>query len=439
MRKIRYCHMMYILLFLYTIAPVFMVSMRQSFLLGAVALQCVVFGVTWHRSGFVFSKPQNTLEASVYAVGIFALAGILLYCLGLDIGYVEGYDTELFLLLFVLIYLTIAYRPQMMLSYFDCILIGLICVMLIDLTYVLVFPEMGGCVGAYVRDKQSVVATAMLALVISDIKYAVARKRQSRMIYATAAAVSAFTLALNGERLSLLIMAGVLLMIPVMNETGKEVLRRNLLVFGGYIFLLCNMVLLTDYTTLIKIECSIYSLEFSVVLELLLCIFAWYVMNAWDKLPEKKEEEKKALQALQRSLRKILCAGIPVLIGILLCGSILEQLPGGSFFQSIKTEGIALYREILSYADCNVFYAAVRNYGALGIFLFLIIWSVFTEKMRKRYKPLLSGRVMLKSVSVLCLILMSIWAEKMTAYGIYMWLTAYALLPSLIFKGKGNA
>lgn len=434
---ISYRYILYVVLFFYTIMPLWMVSVQQFCLIGAVILQCILFAVTWRDRDLRVLKPEHPVEYALYGIGGFGIIGILFYCFGIDIGYQEGYEIELSFLLFFLIYLTIKCRPEFERFYPNVILAGLMVLQIVYLIYALVWPEMSGMPGRFVRDKESVAACAMLGILIAGIRYAYCKKRQEMVLYAVSAAVSAAALAINRDILSLYL-AAILLFTTVILITPKpEAMKRSLQVLSGYLFLICNMSLLTGYTKLIQIECGGYELAGSVVLELILCIFMCYVMDVWDKLPMgEPEKTTQMLQKLQKTLKWILNAVGMGMVGILITGEYLGQLPDGMIWQSIETDGSVLIQAVRAIGTSNALYVGVKAYGVIGLVMVLILWSVIIKRIQKRYKPVLPERILLKMAAMLILILLSIRMRGMTVYGIYMWLLSYAMVPGLKFRSR---
>lgn len=441
---VTYRYIIYIVMFLYTIMPLWMVSAKQVCLIGAVILQSMLFAVTWWSREFRVLKPEHTVEYVLYGIGCFGIIGILCYCFGIDIGYQTGYETELECLLFFLIYLTIKCKPEFDKNYPNVILAGFMVLQIIYLTYALVWPEMNGMPGNFVRNKESVAACAMLGMLIAGIRYAYCKKRQETMLYAVSAAVSAAALAINRDILSLYMTAFLLLAAGTFFTPEPEAVKRIFQVLGGYLFLICNMPLLTEYTKLIQIECSGYLLESSVVLELLLCVFLCYIMSIWERLSgaymqelqpsERHTETVRILQKLQKSCRRLLCILGMALIGLLITGDSLGQLPDGMICQSIKTEGMVFVRSVRAVSTSNAFYISVRTYGAIGLVIVLILWSAMIDRIRKRYKPVLPERILLKVVAILILVLCGIRMKGITVYGICMWLLVYAIVPGVKFN-----
>ncbi len=435
--KIKYRHIICVCLFLYTLAPLASVSAGQDALVGVVILQCLLFGVTAYRERKWIGMPDNLLEAALYGVGAFALSGILLYCVGLDVGYQKGYETELNLLLFVLIYLTVKSRPCMEKCYFDSILAALTLMSLICLIAYLIWPGLGGCVGSFVQSRESVAACAMLNILLGGMRYSCCGEKAKQLLYGLSTAMACVVLAVNRDVLSLYMTTVMLLLVVIENVPKREIIKRNLQIFCGFVFLLCNMTLITDYTSLLQVECSGYLLETSVILELWLCLFLCYVMRIWDRLPQKEETEQTAmLQELQRTSKKILAAFLFALLGIVLTGEQLKQLPAGVIGKSLEAEGMVLYQAIWESAESNAFYKSAKAYGVPGVVMMLAVWSGMTERIRKKRKLSIRDNIILKAAAVMTVLLWTMRLQSLTCYLIYLWIAAYAFVPRMVFRKK---
>lgn len=436
-KKVSYSHVVGAILFLYTLAPLWFVHVEQEHLLFAVAIQGILFGFAWRMKDITVLKPDGLFEFTCYGIGGLGLIGILLYCLGMDIGYQEGYNTELCMLLFALIYLTIKCRPVYEKWYADAILAGLIMLQIICLICYLVYPEMKGSLAAFVMSKGCVAISAMVALLIAGMRYAYAGNKVKQLMYVTAVAVSAIVLAVNRDVLSLYLTAILLLVVVAYGEPKKEVIKRNLQVFGGYLFLLCNMSLITGYTKWIQIECVGYSLESSVTAELFLCAFLCYVMHVWDKLPKKdKDARVKMIRKLQKVMRLLLVLFSVALAGVYVTGKALEQLPGGMIGKVVQTEGIVFWQTVQSVATDNLVYASIKSFGVAGLGIVLLFATAVWGRLRTRFRPVIPERNLLKTLAIALIVWWSIHTSGMTIYGIGMWVLSYAVVPGLKFKGK---
>ncbi len=436
-KKISYGHVIGATLFLYAFVPLWFVHVKQEHLLCAVAIQGILFGFAWRMKDMTVLKPDGLFEYTCYGIGGLGLIGILLYCLGLDIGYQEGYNTELCMLLFALIYLTIKCRPVYEKWYADAILAGLIVLQIVCLIYYLVYPEMKGCLALFVTNKESVAVSAMVAILIAGMRYAHAENSMKQFMYGTGVIVSAIVLSVNRDVLSLYLTAVLLLVVVAYGEPKKEVLKRNLQVLGGYLFLLCNMSLITGYTKAVQVECTGYSLESSVIAELFLCAFLCYVMHMWDKLPKKdKDARVKMIRKLQKAMRLLLVLFGVALTGVYVTGKALEQLPGGMIGKVIQAEGIVFCQAVQPVATDNLVYASVKSFGVAGLGIVLLLVTAVLGRLRRHFRPVIPERNLLKTLVIALLVWWSMHTGGMAIYGIGIWLLSYAVVPGLKFKGK---
>lgn len=213
--------------------------------------------------------------------------------------------------------------------YFDLILYaGLIMTGFILFCYLCDW-ETAGWLSGLLHDSGRTASYLLLPCIVSVCRYCFCRDKIRSLFYLLVAAVSFFTLFINYNMVSLWIMVFVFLAIPVLMRPTAELVKRDMQLFFLYGFMLSNMSLLANYTELIQKE-TMFSLEYSVYLELLLAVGGVFFFRYWDRIPEDADRERLVLRRMRRGYQFLL-----KLLGLLFAGFVLggerwRELPEGA-------------------------------------------------------------------------------------------------------------
>lgn len=235
-----------------------------------------------------------------------------------------------------------------------------------------------------------------LIAMITIYAYCMCTDKLQSLIFLFCAGMNFFVLLLNHNVFSSWLMAGVFFMIPILFRPTAELIKRDMQLFFLYAFMLCNMSLITNYTTLIQKEVS-YNLEQSVYLEMVLAILGLVFFHYWDRLPEGVELTKISMVKLQRKFVTAMLSLI-VLFGIILCGgNSWQELPEEGLRGFVKSVATTVMNELS--AQSSLFFLCVQNCGviiSIGILFLLykivrrILWNYHPDKQLTNLFVLLS-------------------------------------------------
>ncbi len=234
------------------------------------------------------------------------------------------YKGEVFIYLGItaLLYYVMRGQETVRLAYFDTVfVVGSMLLLFYFVSYaiapgMLLVPE---CV---LYNKSLTGGMAVVNGMIAVWGFCRAKECAKQVMYCAGGIVSLLVVACNREPgITLILFAGIYAFILVV-PPGEEYLKRCLSVFCGAVLILCNLSLLVNYTDFIKAEGLHYSLEGSVVGELLFSFFALYVMSIWDRLKEQGSLNKNGLAGLQGRLRRLVRLMGRVLIIFMIFGGI---------------------------------------------------------------------------------------------------------------------
>ncbi|MBD5460252.1 MAG: hypothetical protein HDR26_04820 [Lachnospiraceae bacterium] len=212
-------------------------------------------------------------------------------------------------------------------------------------------------------DKQALCSLLLLISAAAGELYCREKDQTKRIFCLIMAACGYFLLFLVRDIIGMALL-GISFPISILaHKPERKYIQRIMQLLFLYFFMMSNMCLLTNYTSLIKTEVS-YSLENSIYLDLIIAIagsifFAW-----WDRLPQdggKAPERKSSSEKTNGSYEKF-----RLIMGWILAGCgiafVLLLLPGSHAAEADLQGGAALV-SLLSEELCL---AAERHRGAFG-------------------------------------------------------------------------
>ena len=302
---------------------------------------------------------------------------------------------------------------------------GLLWHFMIDVSYVFNLQP-------FIMDEQALASFLLLINVIATGEYCSAKDKVKQKFYFIIALTGYFLLFINKNVIGIVLMGICFLFFLLVYEPQREFVKRIMQMAYVYFFMLSNMSLLVNYTTLIKVECQ-YSLENSVYLELIIASAGVFFFSYWDKLPE---DEDRLLHEYQNAIKWILAGTSIILLLLLTMGNRLDGMDGAkgiSVLQQLSTE-------LRRYAAGHngTFYDVLGRHGIAGGVWLVCMVTVAMKKMqlqiwRKRVNPLLT------TVFIIYLMQSVFFSRQSVTSPIYTMLMAAALYGSdRDFLNSGN-
>lgn len=149
----------------------------------------------------------------------------------------------------------------------------------------------------------------MLAVFVSStalVLYEHTTDKTLSVSYIVMIVISTAAVAVFGNGAVFAFMLFIPLFVAAFVNPTVERMKRLLQIFFMEAFLFANMSLLFNYTDLMHTQGATYSLESSVIGELVLAVFALIVMKEWEKLPQDKDLSRVRLCTLRKKCRKVL-------------------------------------------------------------------------------------------------------------------------------------
>lgn len=223
----------------------------------------------------------------------------------------------------------------------------------------------------------------------------------------------------NQNRISIWIMAMVFFVIPLVQRPTAELVKKDMQMFFIFLFMLCNMSLLTNYTNLLLVDIH-YDLEQSVYLELLVAIGGIFFFKYWDRIPEGVDLKRLVMRKMRRGYQFVFrLAGI-IFMGIILGGNCWNSLPNGFGMAAVKGFAIPLVNEV--YQEKSTFYLCFKQFGVVGSLLILAVCVLLITEVRKNArleKPATNMLVLIAGVFLIQLLFFKVSISILPVYWIF--------------------
>lgn len=423
-----------VLLICYSLSPLWAQISDLSMAVFTMAVAIILLVSLYKDNRFLLQKPKKALELSLAVVGVFALLGIMLYCMHIDIGYRKGYETEFWLLFIVLFYYCINREKKLPVWYLRIVLHSYSGILVLYLAENLAFRQV-----RFLGDKTVVIWVAGIAALLGVLHYCYNKEKNLNLIYLTETVCAFFVLAIEHHTLSQYVLFFSLLLAVICMPPRAEPVKRGLQMLFVYVFLLANMPLLVNYTSVIPPEKPGYSLEEGVLLDLFLSILGMYVLGVWDKLPLSRERDCiLKLRAMQVNFLKMAAGFLTAVLFACLCSSVLGQLPSGTVFDMVKAQAGTLYQAWQEGLAGGILYQSFAQYGICGGFVCIYVIVLMAERVWDNHRFLHHENLMLTLCAAYTGIAVCIYGGSIAALSIPVFLLLCALIPDMQYVKRAE-
>ncbi len=330
------------------------------------------------------------------------------------------YDSEVLILSMAVIYLLLSTESVFDAKYFDALLFSGLIIFGILLYQYLCLDNVGSAVlaitGNSMNNSVDAASYTLLICVTALWQYCKCDDRMQSVFYGGVLAVGFFVLFLNHNILSIWLMAIVFIALPVFSRPTAELVKRNAQMTFVYLFMLSNMSILTNYTTLIKKEIS-YNLEQSVYLELMLAAGGLFFFHSWDRIPKGTDLRRLIMRKMQRWYGFCLKAAGVFLAGVLIGGENWQKLSDTTGRTALKSFILPLVNEINQ--GKSMFYLWFDDQGIIGGILLLIFCLLMASSLRKNFDYARPLTCILSLVAVLFLVELLFWKVGVNVLPVY--------------------
>jgi len=245
-----------------------------------------------------------------------------------------------------------------------------------------------------------------LIAIITIYAYCICTDKLQSLIFIFCAGMNFFVLLLNHNVVSSWLMIAVFFLIPILFRPTAELIKRDMQLFFLYVFMLCNMSLITNYTTMIQKEVS-YNLKQSVYMEMVLAVLGLIFFHYWDRLPEGVELTKISMVKLQRKFATAMLFLI-VLFGIILCGgNSWQELPEEGLRGVVRSVATTVINEVSE--QSSLFFKCIQNYGVIITIVIMFVLYKIVRKILQNYHPDKQGTNLLMLLSIVFTIEFIVW------------------------------
>lgn len=390
----------------------------QSLLLFLGAMGALLYSILLIRlKAWELSMPRSRIDLVVLILAVYAFFKVIVKII--TATETVHFDVEVTVLALAAIYLLIASRPVFSEKDFDILLFsGLIVFALLLIKY---FCGDGAdsILAIFLKDKTGIASYVMLVCMVGLWQYIRCRDKLRSFFYIGVLTVGFLILFINQNRVSIYLMAMVFIALPILQRPTAELIKKDMQIFFIYLFLLSNMSLLTNYTSLLRIDVS-YDLEQSVYLELLVAIGGIFFFKYWDRIPEGVELRRLVMRKMRRGYQFLLKLMGIVFIGILLGGENWKKLPDEGGVNAVKGFAASFVDEVLQ--GESTFYLCFKQLGVIGSTLLLILCVLLIGRLRKNYrfdKPVTGMLILISGMFLIQLLFWNINSNTLAVYWMF--------------------
>lgn len=395
----------------------------QSLMLFLCSMGALLYCFLHIRSrGWKLRIQGSRTDLAVAALVIYACFQVIYKAVKGGGAEVVTYDFELMILSLSALYLLIESKSMFQEKYFDVLLFSSL---LIFACLLIQYVCWDGIRGFLAMLGQTEIASYTLLVCIAGLwQYCRCKDKLRSGFYLGVLAVGFLVLFINQNRVSIWLMVLVFLALPVWERTTAELVKRDMQVCFVYLFMLCNMSLLTGYTPLFIVDVS-YDLEHSVYLELLIAIGGLFFFKYWDRIPEGVDLNRLIMRKMRRGYQFLLGLVMLAFVGIVLGGEHWKALPDRGGAAIIKGFAVPLAEEVR--LEIGGFPFCFEKLGLFGGLLLLIVYMTFWSRLQRRFdfaRPI-TGILLL--IAQVFLVQSLFWKASINSLPIYWVFIIYAL------------
>ncbi|MBD5476282.1 MAG: hypothetical protein HDR17_09970 [Lachnospiraceae bacterium] len=397
----------------------------QTFLIFLISLVWVGTGIYFLRKGRLTIKKEfyrmDLLAGVLFIWEFLSVIGKMIQSTGET---TVDYSINVAIMSLVILYFLFMQILSFKRNYLDIILyIGLL-VMAFMMFCFLCDMEFLWMIAETIENTGQAASFLMLIGMIVIYQYCMCQDKFRSCFYLLTCGVTFLLLFINYNIISLWIMVLIFFMIPVWFRPTAALIKKDMQVMFLYVFMLSNMSLLTNYTSLLIVDLP-FELEHSVYLELLFAIGAAVFFYYWDRIPNGADPDRLILRKLRRIYKFLTIATIIIFSGLLFGGSKWNSLGEGAGSSMIKSFAIPLIKD-LSQND-NIFIIGIEKIGLTGIVLILVflIMAIGRIGRNRGFDKPMTG--LFSMITIIFMLQLLFWVPAMNVLPIYLYFMVLAL------------
>lgn len=332
----------------------------------------------------------------------------------------ESFGYEIVVLAMAALYVLIISRPVFREFYFDILLYSSLVVFALLLIKYFCGNGVDGAIAVLLQDKSGIGSYTVLVCMAGVWQYIKCEDKLRSFFYLGVLVIGFFVLFVNQSRVSFWIMAVVFIAVPILQRPTAELVKRDMTVFFIYLFLLCNMSLITNYTNLLYIDVT-FDLEQSVYLELLTALGGICFFRYWDRIPEGVDLRRLVMRRMRRGYQFLLRSMSVIAAGMILGGNLWKELPDRFGMKAWKGFAIPFIDEINQ--EKSTFYLCFEQFGVIGSLLLLSLCVLLVAELKKKYrfdKPVTGMLVLISGVFLAQLLFWKVSISILPVYWMFL-------------------
>lgn len=397
----------------------------QHLILVICALGVLLYCFLLIKSGeWSFYFCRNRLGFAIAVLTLYAFIKIIYKIIITNEKNLVSYEYEMTILALSALFFLILSKPELKVHYFDILCYSALVIFALLLMKYFCGDGADAVAAVLMKDKEGIASYTILVCIVGLWQYLKCKDRFRSFFYIGVLVIGFLVLFVNQNRVSIWIMAMVFLAVPIIQRPTAELVKKDMQMFFVFLFMLCNMSLLTNYTKLLLVDIY-YDLEQSVYLELLAAIGGVFFFKYWDRIPEGADLRRLVMRKMRRGYQFLLKLLSIIFIGILLGGNCWSSLTDGFGVAAVKGFAVPLITEV--YQGKSAFYLCFGQFGVFGSLLILIVCVFLIAELRKNYRLDKPATGLLTLVASVFLMQLLFWKVSISVLPIYWIFTVLAV------------
>lgn len=393
----------------------------QHLILFLCTMGVLLYCVLLIRSGkWEIYFPRTRVNLMVAILAAYSFIRILYKIVITNEENLESFGYEIVVLAMAALYVLIMSRPVFREFYFDILLYSSLVVFALLLIKYFCGNGVDGAIAVLLQDKSGIGSYTVLVCMAGVWQYIKCEDKLRSFFYLGMLVIGFFVLFVNQSRVSFWIMAVVFIAVPILQRPTAELVKRDMTVFFIYLFLLCNMSLITNYTNLLYIDVT-FDLEQSVYLELLIALGGICFFRYWDRIPEGVDLRRLVMRRMRRGYQFLLRSMSVIAAGMILGGNLWKELPDRFGMKAWKGFAIPFIDEINQ--EKSTFYLCFEQFGVIGSLLLLSLCVFLVAELKKKYrfdKPVTGMLVLISGVFLAQLLFCKVSISILPVYWMFL-------------------
>lgn len=263
----------------------------------------------------------------------------------------------------------------------------------------------------------------LLILALGILKYCSGKHKGYSVFLLTLISCGYLLLFLNGHTVGIVLIAAIMLIIPLIFRPTAELVKRLIILFFLYFFILSNLGLIVKYTNIFK-KIIAFDSRNSICLELLLMAAGIIFFAYWEKVTQNKEINELDLPYVQK-IFKYLLVSLGIFMGVVIFG--------GDKFISMRQHAKLPIINSLIYSirtfyqtENGSFFDILQEFGVVTFLIIIMIW-LRTVKLIAYKKESDDNKKILTIMSILFLIQLLFFSVNLISTPIYIVLLAFGV------------